>query len=192
MRSQAAAVGDDAGCSSEQRRPCRSGRFRDKHIAVAESAEVLRAPDDADRSGCSTRGCRVPDDDVLGHLALATGLLHGAADYIPNQPSRLPERQRRGEIALLLPQVAALTHEIRNRLTLPNPKGGGDFFVGAEEHIVGLFDRTGRDHVFAEPADTGTQSRPPEGEVAGLFLSDVPRGDSSLVTDRFTRHQAIT
>ena len=50
VRSEAAAVGDDAGCSGEQRRPCRGGGFRDKHIALAEAAEVLRALHDAYRS----------------------------------------------------------------------------------------------------------------------------------------------
>jgi hypothetical protein len=172
MGGEGAAVGDDGGCSSEQRRPCRSGGFRDKHIAVAEPAEVLRALHDAYRSGCAARRCGVPDDDVLGDLSLATGFLHGAADYIPDQPDRLPEGQGRGEVALALPQVAPLIHEVNDRLTSHSPKGAGDFFVVAEEHIIGLFECTGRDHVFAEPAHTDPQDGPPEGEVAGLFLSD--------------------
>jgi hypothetical protein len=172
VRSEAAAVGDDGGSSSEQRRPCRSGSFRDKHIAVAETAEVLRALHDAYRSGSASRRCGVPDDDVLADLSLTTGFLHGTADHIPDQPDRLPERQGRGEVALALPQVAALPHKVNDRLTPPRPNSGGDFLVVAEEHIIGLFDRTGGDHVFAEPADTGTQGRPPEGEVPGLFLSD--------------------
>ena len=57
--------------------------------------------------------------------------------------------QWRGEVALALPQVAALPHEVNNRLTLLSPKCDGHFVAGAEEHIIGLFDRTGRDHVFA-------------------------------------------
>jgi hypothetical protein len=97
----------------------------------------------------------MPEDDVLADRSLTAGLLHGAANHISDQSDRLPESQGRGEVALALPQVAALPHEVRNRLTLPNPKGGGDFFAGAEEHIIGLFDRTGGDHVFAQPADTG-------------------------------------
>ena len=129
VRSEAAAVGDDGGCSGEQRRPCRSGGFRDKHIAVAETAEVLRALHDAYRSGSASRGCGVPDDDVLADFSLTTGFLHGAADHIPDQPNRLPECQGRGEAALPLPQVAALPHEVNNRLTGPNPKRGSDFFV---------------------------------------------------------------
>jgi hypothetical protein len=114
----------------------------------------------------------VPDDDVLADLLLTAAFLHGAADHISDQPNRLPERQRRGEVALALPQVAALPHEVNSRLTPPSPKSAGDFFVVAEEHIIDPFDCTGRDHVFAEPADTGTQGWPSEGEVAGLFLSD--------------------
>ena len=39
--------------------------FRDKHIAVAETAEVLRAMHDAYWSGCAARRCGVPNDDVL-------------------------------------------------------------------------------------------------------------------------------
>ena len=161
VRSQAAAVGDDGSCSSEQRRPCRSGSFRDKHIAVAEPAEVLRAVHDAYRSGSASRRCGMPDDDVLADFSLTTGFLRDAADHIPDQPSRLPEGQRCGEVALPLPQVAALPHEVTNRLTPGSPKGGGDFVAGAEEHIIGLFDRTGRDHVFAEPADAGRQAGHP-------------------------------
>ena len=73
VRSEAAAVGDDGGCFGEQRRPCRSGRFRDKHIPVAETAEVLRALHDAYRSGCASRRCGVPDDDVLADFSLTAG-----------------------------------------------------------------------------------------------------------------------
>jgi hypothetical protein len=179
VRSQAAAVSDDGGSSSEQGRPCRGGDFCDKHVAVAEPAEVLRALHDPYRSASASLRCRVPDDDVLANFSLATGLLHGAADHIPDQPNRLPERQGRGEVALPLPQVAPLTHEVNNRLPLPRPKAGGHFVAVAEEHIIGLFDRTDRDHVFAQPADTNTQDRPAKGEVAGLFLSDdrVPLAD---------------
>ena len=44
----------------------RNGRFRDKHIGVAEPAEVLQALHDAYRSA-SGPPMRVPDDDVLAH-----------------------------------------------------------------------------------------------------------------------------
>jgi hypothetical protein len=51
LRREGAGVGDDGGCSCEHKRPRRCGGFRDKHIAVAELAEVLRAVHDAYRSG---------------------------------------------------------------------------------------------------------------------------------------------
>ena len=114
----------------------------------------------------------MPEDDVVADRSLTSGFLHGAANHIPDQPNRLPEGQRCGEVALALPQVAALPYEVNNRLTLPSPKSGGDFFVVAEEHIIDLFDCTGGDHVFAESVDTGPQGRPSEGEVAGLLFSD--------------------
>ena len=78
----------------------------------------------------------------------------------------------RGANSLSLPQVAALPYEVNNRLTPPSPKSGRDFFVVAEEHIIGLFDHPGRDQVFAEAADAGTEDRPREGEVAGLLFPD--------------------
>jgi len=96
--------------------------FCDEHIAVAEPGEVLRALHDAYRSGSAAGRCRVSDDDVLAYLPFTTGFLCGAADHIPDPPSRLPEGQRRGEVALALPQVAALPHKVNNRLTLPDPK----------------------------------------------------------------------
>ena len=126
---------------------------------------------DAYRSGSAACRCGVPDDDVLGDLSLATGFLHGAADHIPISRTGCPRVKGAARLPLALPQVAPLIHEVNDRLTSHNPKGAGDFFVVAEEHIIGLFDRTGRDHVFAEPAHrpAGWATR---GEVAGLFLSD--------------------
>ena len=59
------AGGDDGGCSGEQWRPCRCGGFCDKHITVAELAEVSRAVHDAYRSGGAARRCRMPDDHTL-------------------------------------------------------------------------------------------------------------------------------
>ncbi len=171
VRGEGAAVGDNGGRSGEQWRPCRGGRFRDKDIAVAEPAEVLRAVHDAYRSGGAARRCRLPDDHTLANLPLTAGFLHGAVDHVPDQPGRPPERQRRGEAALALPQMAALTHDLDDRLSLASHTSG-HFVAGAEEHVVGLLDRAGRDQVLAEQADTGAQDRPREGEVAGLFLSD--------------------
>jgi len=46
-----------------------------------------------------------------------SAFLHGAVDHVPDQPDRQPEGQRRGEPALTLPQVAALTHDVDQRLS---------------------------------------------------------------------------
>src|SRR4029453_11737963 len=58
VRSQAAAVSDEGGSSRKQGPPCRSGGFREKHIAVAELAEVLLALHDPYRSGSASRRSR--------------------------------------------------------------------------------------------------------------------------------------
>ena len=67
--------------------------------------------------------------------------------------------------------MAALTRDLNDRFSLAGHTSG-HFVAGAEEHVVGLLDCTGRDQVLAEQAGAGTQDRPGEGEVAGLFLSD--------------------
>ena len=145
--------------------------FATRTSPVAEPGEVLRAVHDAYRSGGAARRGRMPDDDTLANLPFTAGFLHGAVDHVPDQPGRPSERQRRGEAALALPQLAALTHDLNDRLSLAS-RTSGHFVAGAEEHVIGLLDCTGRDQVLAEPADAGTQDRPGEGEVAGLFLSD--------------------
>ena len=149
VRGEGAAVGDDGGCSGEQRRPCRSGGFRDKHIAVAETAEVLRAMHDAYWSGCAARRCGVPDDDVLADFTLTAGFLRGAADHISDQPNRLPRasRARRGCVGAATGGGAPAPGERSAHSSQPEERG--DFLAVAEEHIICLFDRTGGDHVFA-------------------------------------------
>ena len=99
------------------------------------------------------------------------GFLHGAADHIPDQPNRLPEGQGRGEAALALPQVAALPHEVNNRLTSPSPK----VLVTSSW----LQKNTSSACSIAPVATMCSPSRRTQarrtghaGEVAGLFLSD--------------------
>src|SRR5512133_3117359 len=171
VRGEGAAVGDNGGRSGEQWRPCRGGRFRDKHIADAEPAEVLRAMDDAYRPGGAARRCRMPDDHTLAGLWFTAGFLRGALDHVPDQPGRPPERQRRREAPLALPEMAALPHALNDRRSLASHMSG-HFAASAEEHIDGLLDCTGRDQALPEQTGAGTQDRPREGEVAGLFLSD--------------------
>ncbi len=107
VRGEGAAVGDNGGRSGEQWRPCRGGRFRDKHIPVAEPAEVLRALHDAYRSGGTASRCWLPNDHPLANLPLTADLLHGAFDHVPDQPGWPAKGQRRDEATLALPQLRA-------------------------------------------------------------------------------------
>jgi hypothetical protein len=97
----------------------------------------------------------MPDDHTLSNLSFTAGFPHGALDHVADQPGRPPERQRRGEAALALPQMAALTHDLNERLSFASHPSG-HFVAGAEEHVVGLLDCTGRDQVLAEQAGAST------------------------------------
>jgi len=89
VRSEAAAVGD-AGCSSEQRRPCRSGSFRDKHIAVAEPAEVLWALHEAYRSGCAgVKRLAAVDEEHTASGAITAARLLTVDDALAQLPACL-------------------------------------------------------------------------------------------------------
>jgi hypothetical protein len=114
------------------------------------------------------RRCRMADDHSFADLSLGLLARRGRSRPRSTGPAAGGSTARR---ACARAATGGGAHPRCRPAAQPCQLDGGHFVAGAEEHVIGLLDRTCRDQLLAEKADAGAQDRQRQGEVTGLFLS---------------------
>jgi hypothetical protein len=109
----------------------------DQDLAGLEAVEVTRSVDDADRAGGPAGAGWLPDDGVLWRWAGGAHGVHGAEEFLGEQPGWAADGQGGQQAPLPLPGGPPPANHI--------PQGGADVELGAgqEEHVLGPVDHAG-------------------------------------------------
>jgi hypothetical protein len=173
MGGQGAAVGDDRDRAGEQRCPGGGGGPRDQDLAGLEAVEVTRSVDDADRAGGPAGAGWLPDDGVLWRWAGGAHGVHGAEEFLGEQPGWAADGQGGEQAPLPLPgRPPPANHILQGG-------AGVEFGAGQAEHVLGLVDHAVRAQGLAQDLVAAATAA-----HLHQFISSLPDGYDTIVGER--------